>query len=323
MKKRLGLLVILLAVMLCPGFVHAQDGVKGVNRVNISSSLSMVGGKSTKLTKLVIGSIVATSDASIKIIWIPVKNAKKYEVYRSTSAKGKYKKIATTKKTKYTDKKGKQLTTYYYKIRAVGKNAKKTIYSSYSKAMKKKVRKIAEKTAYAGDSLMVGLVNYGKIKENESQRVFAQVGITTSKYYQSDLLKQLLEYCPDRLYIMLGVNDMAGNPSESAMNTIISYYKAILESCIASNPNMEIFVLGVSPVGKKSTVSLSTINYYNTRMEKKLLALDNVYYYDLALELADEEGYLEDKYAASDGLHWTSKAYDTVLKAMKEFVKAY
>jgi lysophospholipase L1-like esterase len=58
-------------------------------------------------------------------------------------------------------------------------------------------------------------------------------------------------------------------------------------------------------------------------MEKKLLALDNVYYYDLALELADEEGYLEDKYAASDGLHWTSKAYDTVLKAMKEFVKAY
>jgi hypothetical protein len=254
-----------------------------------------------------------------------VENAKQYEVYRSTSAKGKYKKIATTKKTKYTDKSGKQLTTYYYKIRAVGKDSatKKTIYSKYSKAMKKKVRKIATKTAYAGDSLMVGLVNYGKIKENQSQKVFAQVGITTSGYYQSDLLKQLLEYCPDRLYIMLGVNDMAGNPSKSAMNTIISYYQAILKSCIAVNPDMEIFVIGVSPVGKNSTVSLSTINYYNTRMEKKLLALDNVYYYDLALELADEEGYLETQYAAADGLHWTSKAYDTVLKATREFVKAY
>ncbi|MCM1500003.1 MAG: GDSL-type esterase/lipase family protein, partial [Clostridium sp.] len=187
----------------------------------------------------------------------------------------------------------------------------------------KRVRKIAKKTAYAGDSLMVGLVNYGKIKENKSQKVFAQVGITTGKYYESDLLTRLAAYQPDRLYIMLGVNDMAGNPSESSMNTIIGYYEAILKTCIAANPDMEIFVIGVSPVGKNSSISMEKVNNYNVKLEKKLLALENVYYYDLALDLSDEDGYLAAEYAAADGLHWTSKAYDTVLKALREIVKGY
>ncbi|MDE6624956.1 MAG: hypothetical protein K2K56_01155 [Lachnospiraceae bacterium] len=282
-------------------------------------------GKQTKLKKPAIGSMVATSKATVELIWSPVKNAQKYEIYRSVKKKGGYEKIGTTKKTVYVDKSGKQLKTYYYKIRAVcrDKTANRTIYSPYSIVMKKKVRKIAKKTAYAGDSLMVGLVNYGKIKETKSQRVFAEVGITTTRYYNSDLLIQLAAYKPDRLYIMLGVNDMAGNPSESSMNTIISYYEAILKTCIAGNPDMEIFVIGVSPVGKNSSISMKKVNYYNTKLEKKLLALKNVYYYDLALDLSDEEGYLAAEYAASDNLHWTSKAYDTVLKALREIVKGY
>ena len=122
---------------------------------------------------------------------------------------------------------------------------------------------------------------------------------------------------------MLGVNDIAGNPSISQMNMLVSYYKAILKACIAKNPNMEIFVLGVSPVGKKSSISMDKVNYYNVKLERQLLKLKNVYYYDLALELAGDDGYLQPQYVSSDGLHWTPKAYDVVLKAMKEMVKAY
>ncbi len=301
MKKIRKILVILCLILLC------QSGVQAAG----------------KLKKPFMGSVTATDKATIKLIWLPVKDAQKYEVYRSTSKKSGYQKIGTTKKTKYTDKTGKQLKTYYYKIRALKKEDGKNIYSPYSMVMKKKVRKIVKKTAYAGDSLMVGLVNYGKIKENKSQKIFAQIGITTSGYYRSELLKKLTAYKPDRLYIMLGVNDMAGNPSEKGMNTIISYYKKILKACIASNPDMEIFVMGVSPVGKTSNISLKTVNYYNTKMERSVVPLKNVYYYDLALELSGDDGYLRPEYAASDGLHWTSKTYDTVLKAMRECVKEY
>ena len=184
------------------------------------------------LNKPAMGSVFATSKATIRLVWIPVKNAKKYEVYRSTKKKKGFKRIGTTKKTSYVDKKGKQLKTYYYKIRAVGTNAAngQTIYSPYSMTMKKKMRKIVKKTAYAGDSLMVGLINYGKITDNHKQKVFAKVGISTSAYYKSDLLTQLLKYNPDRLFIMLGVNDLAGNPTEKQMDNMISYYKAILKS---------------------------------------------------------------------------------------------
>lgn len=304
MKKRCYLIIFFIAILFCQNTVYAKE---------------------YKLSKPMIGSVTASSKATIKLIWSPVKNAQKYEIYRSTKKKSGFKKIATTKKTSYIDKKGKQLHTYYYKIRGVSKNPETNTYeySPYSIVIKKKVRKIAKKTAYAGDSLMVGLVNYGKIKENKSQKVFAKVGISTSAFYKSNLMDNLVNFSPDRLYIMLGVNDIAGNPSKKQLDTTIKYYEAILKKCIAKNPNIEIFVMGVSPVGKHSTVSMDTVNYYNWKLERRVVALENVYYYDLALDLAGEDGYLKPQYVCSDHLHWTSKTYDTVLKALKKLVKAY
>lgn len=304
MKKRYYIIIFFMAVLLCQNTAYA---------------------KTTKLSKPMIGSVTASSKATIKLIWSPVKSAQKYEVYRSTKKKSNYKKIATTKKTYYTDKKGKQLRTYYYKIRAVKRDSttNTNIYSPYSIVMKKKVRKIVKKTAYAGDSLMVGLVNYGKIKPNKKQKVFAKVGISTSGFYKSKLMNDLVKYNPDRLFIMLGVNDIAGNPSKKQMDITIKYYEKILKKCIKKNKNIEIFVMGVSPVGKHSTVKMSKVNYYNWNLERRIVAMDNVYYYDLALDLAGNDGYLKPKYVCSDSLHWTSKTYDTVLKALKELVKAY
>ena len=52
--------------------------------------------------------------------WSKVKGAGGYEIYRSTSKKGNYKKIATVKKagtTSYKDKSVKSGKTYYYKVR--------------------------------------------------------------------------------------------------------------------------------------------------------------------------------------------------------------
>ncbi len=73
--------------------------------------------------------------------WNKVKGASQYEVYRSTSKKGKYKKIATTKKTTYTDKKLKGKKKYYYKVRVSKKINKKNYYSSYSAVKSVTVKK--------------------------------------------------------------------------------------------------------------------------------------------------------------------------------------
>ena len=58
-----------------------------------------------------------------------------YQVYRSTSGKsGTYQKIATLKKTKYTDTGLKNQTVYYYAVRAFQTKGGKTIYSPFIKS---------------------------------------------------------------------------------------------------------------------------------------------------------------------------------------------
>lgn len=64
---------------------------------------------------------------STSLSWSSVKTAKTYEVYRATSEKGTYKKVATVKGKHYTDKKLSKGKNYYYKVRACKTNGKKSV----------------------------------------------------------------------------------------------------------------------------------------------------------------------------------------------------
>ena len=97
-----------------------------------------------------ISSVKSTVKNKATVKWGTVKNATKYEVYRSTSKKGTYTKVATVSaKTKsYTDKKVTGGKTYYYKIRAYKTTeAGADSYSSYStvKSVKVKAAKTTSK----------------------------------------------------------------------------------------------------------------------------------------------------------------------------------
>ena len=87
-----------------------------------------------------ITSISGVSDRtrSVSLSWKKVKNATGYYIYRSTSRDGEYKKIATTSKTSYTDKKIPEMNTYYYKIaayRKTGSQISKSYLSDYYKGI--------------------------------------------------------------------------------------------------------------------------------------------------------------------------------------------
>ena len=88
-----------------------------------------------------ISSLKSTKKKQVAVKWKKVKGATQYQVYRSTSKKGKYKKLATTKKTSYTDKKATGGKKYYYKIRVCKKINKKNYYSSYSAVKSVKAKK--------------------------------------------------------------------------------------------------------------------------------------------------------------------------------------
>lgn len=72
---------------------------------------------------------------STKLSWRNVKGASGYQIYRSASKNGKYKKVKTTKAKSWTNQKLTTGKTYYYKVRAY-KKSEKTIYGAFSKTIK-------------------------------------------------------------------------------------------------------------------------------------------------------------------------------------------
>jgi len=74
------------------------------------------------------------SSSKVRLKWRSVKNAKKYEIYRSTKKNSGYRKIATTSKTTFTNSKLTPGATYYYKIRARRTLNGAPAYSKHSSA---------------------------------------------------------------------------------------------------------------------------------------------------------------------------------------------
>ena len=87
-----------------------------------------------------ISKIKKTSRTAAKLTWRKVSGANGYEIYRSTSANGTYKKIKTVSggKKSFKNKGLKARKTYYYKVRAYKRINGRVIYSGFS--AKKKIK---------------------------------------------------------------------------------------------------------------------------------------------------------------------------------------
>ena len=101
----------------------------------------MVTAKTTPATPKV--KVTSPKTGQVKVKWKGLASASGYEVYRSTSKNGKYKKVKTINKRStvtYVNKKLKSNKTYYYKVRAFKSSKGVKTYGSYSSAKKIKVK---------------------------------------------------------------------------------------------------------------------------------------------------------------------------------------
>lgn len=115
--------------------------IKNYDERKVTLKLKIVG-KSINSPKSLKVSKAGTTKAILK--WKKVKNAVGYQVYRSDSKNGTYKKITTIKKAntvQFTDKKGlKKGKTYYYKVRTYNKVKGKNYYSNFSSVKSVKLK---------------------------------------------------------------------------------------------------------------------------------------------------------------------------------------
>lgn len=136
-----------------------------------SGESSVVSAK-TKLSKTTGVKATSASYTSAKVTWKKTTGATGYYVYRATSKKGSYKKIATTKSTSYTNKKLSFNKTYYYKIVAYYKGKDKTQKASASSIVSVKtiLPKTSIKSVKKGSKRLI--ISWNKVTGAQGYQVY-------------------------------------------------------------------------------------------------------------------------------------------------------
>lgn len=150
------------------------------------------------------------SSSKVRLKWRSVKNAKKYEIYRSTKKNSGYRKIATTSKTTFTNSKLTPGATYYYKIRARRTINGAPAYSKHSsvKSVKLKLsapRLISAKTSGKKNvkvkwTKVSGAKGYEVFRSTSKKRGFKKVKTLGKTSFTDKLSKKRTYYYKVRCY---------------------------------------------------------------------------------------------------------------------------
>ena len=165
------------------------------------------------------------------------------------------------------------------------------------------------------------------------KNVYAKVGLNPSTVLTKSVstcygdigISSMLTYTmPKRVYIMLGSNGIqwlsVGNMLQST-DTLVELIKEICPEC-------DVVIISVPPVtaAYDSTVQdvdvMAKINEYNTSLSSYCTA-NGMLFVDAASILKDETGYFNKTYAESDGMHFKSSAYKTLLSKIQSDVTEF
>lgn len=183
---------------------------------------------------------VSVTSNSVTLSWKKAKGAKKYQIYRSTSKNGTYKKIKTTKKLSYKNtglKKGKM---NFYKVRSV------------SGKKKSKFRKVAATPmttpTCTSSSLMsmnkvrtnsiLGATGYNVYRSTSKNSGYKYLGSTTSLYFNDKSAKiGVTYYYKMRAYKIGSGYKTYSSYSAPGRGTRLLSVPAITEQALIENPD--------------------------------------------------------------------------------------
>lgn len=171
-------------------------------------------------------------------------------------------------------------------------------------------------SAFLGNSLVRGLGLYGGLTSGDFYAITSTSVVNVDMYKDTKLqngangtlLEALCENPHDRIYVLLGVNEISFEP-----DYFIELYSQMLDKIEEQEPEAEIYIMGLTPVteeksGEGDLFSMERISRYNEALFA--LAEEREYrYVDLVEALADETGYLPEEQSI-DGIHMTQEKYE-------------
>lgn len=174
-----------------------------------------------------------------------------------------------------------------------------------------------------GDSISVGLVNYGYLKP---ENVFAQIGLTPASVLTTDIdgttvYTKAAGLNPDYICIMLGTNGLSYLSEDFMAEKMSEFIDGLRQTC----PNAKIFLVSIPPVTaeheSEKPEKIENITKYNEHISK-LAEEKSAPFVNTFEHLQDSDGYLAADYAENDGLHLKAAAYPVVLSAIQTAVES-
>lgn len=278
------------------------------------------------LKAVTIKKVTAKSNTALQLSWTKSRGAGYYRIYRSGKKTGKYKLVGGTTKTTWRDRKCKKNTKYYYKVRACLLKSGNDRKSALSRAASGHTRNVPKKVVLAGDSVMEGVAAYKVVRDIHSpgkKKVVARKGLGTLSFQTKEAFRgmtgvdKVIAEKPDRLYLMLGMNEISYRSTSDMLNN----YQEILDQIREESPKTEIVLLAVSPVTKGTiakTRGFAKIPGWNKKV-KRLAKKNGCRYLDYTKALKGKGGYL--KYNGGDGIHWNASGYRAFVKQIEKYEK--
>lgn len=174
-----------------------------------------------------------------------------------------------------------------------------------------------------GDSISVGLVNYGYLKP---ENVFAQIGLTPASVLTADIdgttvYTKAAGLDPDYICIMLGTNGLSYLSEDFMAEKMDEFIDGLRQTC----PNAKIFLVSIPPVTaaheSEKPEKIENITKYNEHISK-LAEKKSAPFVNTFVLLQDSGGYLAADYAENDGLHLKGAAYPVLLSAIQTAVES-
>ncbi len=183
---------------------------------------------------------------------------------------------------------------------------------------------------FIGDSISTGYSLYGFLSE---KNVFAKVGLNPSSVLTKSVstcygeigIEEMLGYTmPKRVYVMLGSNGIQW----LSLSNMLKSTQTLAETITSVCPDAQIVIISVPPVTAEynSTVEdvnvMEKIDNYNRSLES-YCSFNDILFVDASTLLKDNTGYFDHSYAESDGIHFKSSAYKTLLAKIQADVEEY
>ncbi len=173
---------------------------------------------------------------------------------------------------------------------------------------------------FVGDSLTVGLGNYGVLP---AENVYADTGLNLDTILEKEciqtsngkltILDALKLRKPSKVYIMLGSNGIAWITPEN----LAEKYSSFLDKVKAALPDATIYVESILPVTAEKAAdpkySNETITQYNSLLFN-LAEEKEVNYLDCHSAFKMEDGTLNTEYAEQDGMHLKKVGYEALVE---------